>query len=200
MDESSRASISARFSSPGMPKIYSTPSFSRQRTKSSAVFMRKRALHRQVRRRHERATNCARSSVGAALLGALLVDEEVHDLDHGVEVAVDLAAVDDVFAVDNYRRCGFGVIATGHFLSAAQLGLDREGIEGLYENVVADDLYGEVLHNAVIGGASALLGSVGVDQGLVVFGAPAERRAGVLIAGEDGPVCGQYRRHAAVVD
>src|SRR3569623_2727996 len=100
MDESSRASISARFSSPGMPKIYSTPSFSRQRTKSAAVFMRKRSRHRRVRRRllrYVRATDCARASVGAALLGALLVDLDVLELDHGVEVAVDLAAVDDVF-------------------------------------------------------------------------------------------------------
>src|SRR3569833_3279154 len=142
MDVSSRASSSARFSSPGMPKIYSTPSFSRQRTKSSAVFMRKRALHRQVRRRHERATIYACSSVGAVLLGALLVDEEVHDLDYGVEVAVDLAAVDDVFAVDNYRRCGFGVIATSHILRAAQLGLDREGIEGFFVFVVVVVLLG----------------------------------------------------------
>src|SRR3569623_32510 len=203
MDESSRASISARFSSPGMPKIYSTPSFSRQRTKSSAVFMRKRSRHRRVRRRlqrYERATNYARSSVGAALLGARLVDEEVHDLDHGVEVAVDLAAVDDVFAVDNYRRCGFGVIETGHFLSAAQLGLDREGIEGLFEIVVADALLGEELHYAVFGVESALQGMDGVEQGLVGFVEHAERLGGVISAGEDGPVVGQYRRHAAVVD
>src|SRR3569623_2148701 len=199
MDESSRASISARFSSPGMPKIYSTPSFSRQRTKSSAVFMRKRALHRQERRRHERATNCARSSVGAALLGARLVDEEVHDLDHGVEVAVDLAAVDDVFAVDNYRRCGFGVIAAGPFLGAAQLGLDREGIEGLFEVVVADALFGEELHYAVFGVELALLGVDRIKQRLMDFGEHAERRGGVIRAGEDGPVIGQYRRHAAVL-
>src|SRR3569623_1650812 len=102
MDESSRASISARFSSPGMPKIYSTPTLSRQRTKRTALFMRKRSHHRRVRRRqqrYERSTDCARSSVGAALLGALLGEEVVHDLDHGVEVAVDLAAVDDVYAV-----------------------------------------------------------------------------------------------------
>src|SRR5210317_1149098 len=38
MLESSKASIRSRFSSPGMPKMYSTPSFSRHLTKSCAAF------------------------------------------------------------------------------------------------------------------------------------------------------------------
>ena len=39
MGLSSRTSMMSMFSSPGMPKTYSTPSFSRQRTNSSAAFI-----------------------------------------------------------------------------------------------------------------------------------------------------------------
>ena len=38
IDESTSASITSRFSSPGSPKTYSTPSFSRQATSNCATF------------------------------------------------------------------------------------------------------------------------------------------------------------------
>src|SRR4051794_1887523 len=48
MDERRSASTTSRFSSPGMPKMRSTPSFSRQRTSSSAAFMAGTPLRKET--------------------------------------------------------------------------------------------------------------------------------------------------------
>src|SRR2546430_12880538 len=95
MDEEAIASITWRFSSPGRPNTYSTPSFSRHETRSCAT-LRCRSVLTPPAYGHGTAATLAGATTGASLASGDLDHLLAHGVDHRFHARMQVQLLEDV--------------------------------------------------------------------------------------------------------